>query len=279
MSWLEQLERELVARGVPHRARRRILLELDDHLRCDAGATDRLGDPAELAQMFANDLATAASRKSAVGSFAALALVGTAFTACMLAATTFVGPDITVAETLPLGLAAAAAMVFAPQVALAAGLLALLGWIRACRKDQIPASEAALLVRRASTGLLAGAVTLAALGIYAFEYRAALPAWWSATAGLVSAVLMIPVVVAIVGVRFASRVHSSVEGSAGDVFDDLRIPSMRHPWLLCAAVATAAGLAVGVAGGPDDGLRNAVLEIAAVTSGFTLLGRPLGLRG
>lgn len=278
MSWLEQLDRELVTRGVPRRWRQRILLELDDHLRCDARATDRMGDPGELAQLFANDLATTASRRSAIASFRVLALVGIAFSACMLAATTFVGPDITAAETLPLGLAAALGMVIAPQVALAAGLLALLGWLRTRGRDHIPASEAALLIRRASAGLLAAAGTLVAVALYALEYRAALPAWWSATAIAVSAVLTIPVVVAIAWVRRASHIRSSVDGSAGDVFDDLRIRSLRYPWLLCATVAIAAGLTVGVAGGPDDWLRNAGLEIVAVTGGFALLGRPLGLR-
>ena len=278
MSWLERLERELTARGVPRGARRRIVLELEDHLRCDPAATTRLGDPTTLAQAFADDLAAATSRKAAIGSFALLVLVGAAFSASFLAAATFVGPDIASAETLPLGLAAALGMVIAPQVAFAAGMLALLAWIRTRGEEVLPAHEAALLCRRAAVGLLAGAAALTSLGLYAFEYRAELPTWWTSTTLLVSVGLLAPVLVAAAGVRRGMKIRSAGDGEAGDVFDDLHIPGHRRPWLLFAVVATAAAVAVGVAGGADDGLRNAVLEIAAVTGGFTLLGRPLGLR-
>jgi hypothetical protein len=278
MSWLERLERELTARGVPRRMRQRILLELDDHLQCDPEATERLGDPVELAWMFADELAASTSRRAALGSFALLVPVGIAMSACLLAAATFTGPDITAAETLPLGLAAALGMVLAPQVALAAGLLALLGWLRTCGLREIPASEAALLCRRAVVGLLSGAAALVSLALYAFEYRAALPAWWMATSLAVSLALVIPVLVAAARVRHVAHIRSRVGGAPGDVFDDLRIPSLRRPWLLCAMVATAAALAVGVAGGADDGVRNAVVEATAVIGGFAVLGRRLGLR-
>jgi len=278
MSWLARFERELADHRIPRRTRRRILLEFDDHLRCDPDAEVRLGDPAAVARTFADDLAAAASRRAALGSFAVLVFVGAAFSACLLMGATFVGPDITAAEILPLGLAAALGVLLAPQVALAAGVLALLGWVRTRAANELPAGEGALLRRRAAVGLLAGATALASLGLYAFEYRAALPSWWLTMTFAVSAGLLVPVLVAAAAVRRTASVRSNVQGDTGDVFDDLHIPSLRFPWLLCAAVAAVAALAVGVAGGPDDWLRNAVFETVAVIGGFTFVGRRLGLR-
>jgi hypothetical protein len=133
------------------------------------------------------------------------------------------------------------------------------------------------LCARATVALVAGAATLVSLGLYAFEFRAGLPTWWTAAALAVSTCAVVPVVAAI-RVRRHARIRSTVPGDAGDVFDDLRVPGLRRPWLLCALVAMAAALAVGVAGGPDEGVRNAVVELVAVTGGFALLGRRLGLR-
>jgi hypothetical protein len=277
MSWVERLERELVERRVPCRSRRRILLELEDHVASHPESVDRLGDPARLAQEFADDLAASESQRAALGSFVVLVPVGIAFAACFLAAATFPPPAIDTAETLALALPAALGMVLAPQVALAAGLLALLGWLRTRQARDLPAAEASRLCARATVALAAGAATLASLGLYAFELRAGLPTWWTAAALAVSVCAVVPVV-AVIRVRRHARIRSTVPGDAGDVFDDLRVPSLRRPWLLCALVAIAAALAVGVAGGPDEGVRNAVLELLAVTGGFTLLGRPLGLR-
>ena len=278
MTWLERLEGELEERGVPRRRRRQIALELEDHVRCDPEAEARLGDPGELAQTFADDLAASMSRRSAAGSFVLLVPVGAAFSACLLAATTFRGPDIAAAESLVLGLAAALGMVLAPQVALAAGLLALLGWSRTRSVPELPAGEAALLCRRASTALVAGAGALVALGLYAFEFRAVLPPWWTVTTLVLSLCLTGPVLVAAAAVQRVSAIRSTVVGERGDVFDDLHIPSHRHPWLLCGTVAAAAALCVALAGGPDEGVRNAVLEFVAATGGFVVLGRRLGLR-
>ena len=45
MSWLEQLEYALRARGVSRRRRERIVVELRDHIACEPGCEARLGDP------------------------------------------------------------------------------------------------------------------------------------------------------------------------------------------------------------------------------------------
>ena len=277
MTWLERLEGELAERRVPRRSRRRILLELEDHVASNPEGADRLGDPARLAQEFADDLAASESRRAALGSFLVLVPVGIAFAACFLAAATFPTPDLDTAETLALALPAALTMVLAPQVALAAGLLALLGWSRTRRARELPAAEASRLWARATVALVAGAATLASLGIYAFELRAGLPIWWTAAALAVSTCVVVPVA-GVVRIRRLAHIRSTVPGDGGDVFDDLHVPGLRRPWLLCVLVAVAAALAVGVAGGPDEGVRNAVLELLAVTGGFALLGRRLGLR-
>ena len=57
---IDELETELRAVGIPPRRRRRIRLELEDHLACDPGAD--LGDPRELARQFADELGTLALR-------------------------------------------------------------------------------------------------------------------------------------------------------------------------------------------------------------------------
>ena len=74
MSWIEQLSLELHARGVPRRERTRIVIELDDHIACEPGCEDRLGEPRALATSFADELATSEARGSAFATFAALAL-------------------------------------------------------------------------------------------------------------------------------------------------------------------------------------------------------------
>jgi hypothetical protein len=277
MSWLERLDGELAERRVPRSTRRGILLELEDHVASNPESVHRLGDPARLAQEFADDLAASESRRAALGAFLLLVPVGIAFAGCFLAAATFPTPDIDTAQTLALALPAALTMVLAPQVALAAGLLALLGWSRTRGARELPAAEASRLCARATVGLVAGAATLASLGLYAFELRAGLPTWWTAAALAVSACVVVPVA-GVVRIRRLAHIRSTVPGDAGDVFDDLRVPGLRRPWLLCALVAVAAALAVGVAGGPDEGVRNAVVELLAVTGGFALLGRRLGLR-
>jgi hypothetical protein len=73
MSWLETLSAELRARGIIGREHHRIVLELRDHITCEPGCEDRLGDPEELAAEFADELATDRARRSALDAFAALA--------------------------------------------------------------------------------------------------------------------------------------------------------------------------------------------------------------
>jgi hypothetical protein len=264
---------------VPSKLRRRIVLELDDHLRCDPSSAARLGSPNELARQFADELATTESRRTCSAAFAALVPAGVAFGACWITVGVAGGwPDIFAAETVPLGLFAALCMLLAPEVAVAAGVVALLGRRRARRARIVPAAEAALLLRRAVTALAAGAAALGTLALYAIEYRSDLASWWVASTLALTSALVLPLAGVALRARRAAAIHSSAPGRAGDVFDDLPVRLPRRPWALCAAVAALAAAAVGVSGGLDEGLRNAVVEVLAVTSGFVLLGRPLGLR-
>jgi hypothetical protein len=279
VTFLSELERELRGRRVPAKLRRRIIVELDDHLRCDPTSTARLGAPSELARQFADELATAESRRSGFVAFAVLVPAGIGFGVCWLTVSVAGGwPDIFAAETVPLGLLAAISMLIAPQVALAAGLLAVLGCMRTRREAIVPTAEGALLRRRAVIALAAGGAALGALGLYAIEYRSELASWWVASTLALAGVLVLPLAAAAVLARRAAAIRSSVPGRAGDVFDDLPVRLPRRPWALCAGVALLAAVVVGVAGGPDEGSRNAVMEALAVLSGFVVLGRPLGLR-
>src|SRR3954468_1002587 len=70
---IEELSRELRRVGIRGRRRRRILTEFADHLACDPDAA--LGDPRQLAAQFADELAGDAARRTALGTFAALAVV------------------------------------------------------------------------------------------------------------------------------------------------------------------------------------------------------------
>jgi hypothetical protein len=169
-------------------------------------------------------------------------------------------------------------MLLAPQVAFAAGLLALLGAIRTRHASVIPASEAQLGIRRTGIALFAGATALGGLALYAVEYRNGLATWWTVTALVTALVLTTPIVLAAARTRRAAGIRCVVEGAAGDVFDDLPVRMARRPWALCVAVAGLAALAAGVAGSFDEGPRNAAFEALAVVVGFVTLGRALGIR-
>jgi hypothetical protein len=54
--YLRDLEAELRRTRVPVHRRRRLLVEVEDHLRSDSESVERFGDPAELAQRYAAEL-------------------------------------------------------------------------------------------------------------------------------------------------------------------------------------------------------------------------------
>ena len=52
VTYVNDLSRELLLHGVGGRARRRILTEVEDHLRSDAGSQERFGSAREIANAF-----------------------------------------------------------------------------------------------------------------------------------------------------------------------------------------------------------------------------------
>jgi hypothetical protein len=270
------LGKELDAVGIRGRARARILAEAADHLA--EGEEEHFGDPRELAQLFADELATQATTRAAFGAFAALGLAGAGFAAGWILLILNGTADITAASFLPLGLVAAFALIACPQISFAAGLLALLRAERLRKLRAAPAAELALLARRTNTALAFGAASMVAFAVYALDYHAAF-AHWQVLAGATAPVLLtVPVGVAALASRGAATVRSSVAGPAGDMFDDLPLRLPRRPWLLCFFLAGLLGVVLFLAGGLDEGPRNAVAESVLVLGSFAALGRRLGLR-
>jgi hypothetical protein len=237
--YIGRLGKELAAVGIRGRARARILAEATDHL--TEGDEEQFGDPRELAQLFADELATQATTRAAFGTFAALGL------AC-------------------------------PQISFAAGLLTLLRAERLRKLRAAPAAELALLARRTNAALAFGAASMFAFAVYALDYHAAFSRWQVLAAVTGAVLLTLPVGAAANASRGAGAVRSSVPGPAGDMFDDLPLRLPRRPWLACFVLAGALAVLLLAAGGLEEGPRNAVAEIVLVVGSFAALGRRLGLR-
>jgi hypothetical protein len=274
--YLGRLGKELTLVGIRGRARARILAEAADHLA--EGDEAEFGDAHELAQLFADELATQATTRAAFVSFAALGAAGGAFALGWIVMIAGGTGDITSAAFLPAGLIAAFALIACPQISFAAGLLSLLRARRLGKLRAAPAAELALLTRRTNTALAFGAATVIAFAVFAVDYHAAFPSWQVAGAAIAAVVLAAPLAGAAVASRRAAVVHSSVPGGAGDMFDDLPVELPHRPWLLCGALAASVGLALLVTGGLDEGPRNAIFEAALVVGCFAAFGRRLGLR-
>jgi hypothetical protein len=280
--YLRELEAQLGAVGIRGSLRRRILAESADHLH-ETGDVARFGEPRLVAARFADELATNGARRVAFTSFLALVPAGIAY--AVLFGPIRSWPDIASAKLLPLGVGAALTMVLAPQVAFAAGLLTVARAWRLRSETSAPAAEIAVLRRRAAVALGSGAAAFAGVAVYAYEYNSGLPGWWATTAFVVSGAALLPIGGAAVALARNARVRPQAAGPAGDVFDDVapvieRIPlNLRgRPWRFCLLVAAGVALAALIAGGPDEGPRNAVAEFVAVWAAFLALGRFLGLR-
>jgi hypothetical protein len=278
--YLHELAAELSSVGIRGAQRRRILVEVEDHLR-ESGEPGRFGDPALIAARFADELATSGARRLGFAVVAGLAPAALVY--AVLFSFSRPGPDITSARTLPVGIAAALAMVLAPQVALAAGLLsAARAWHTGTGSS---AASIGVLRRRIGVALGSGVVAIAAIAVYAYEYGAGLPGWQQTFVILAAGAAAVPVAAGSLALARTSQLRPQAPGPAGDVFDDLapvidRFPlGLRgHPWRFCLLFAGTIAAVVLIVGGPDEGPRNAVLEFAAACAGFAVFGRYLGLR-
>ena len=276
MSYLVRLSVELTRVGIRGRARARILAEAADHLA--EGDEETFGDPGELAQLFADELATQATTRAAYVGFAALGLAGAGFAAGWVLLILGGTADITSAAFLPVGLVAAFALIACPQISFAAGLLALLRARRLRKLRVAPAAELALLARRTNTALAFGATSMLAFAVYTVDYHAAFSRSQVIAAAAGAVALMAPLAAAAGAGRTAAVVQSAVPGEAGDMFDDFPLPLPRRPWLVCLVLAGGLAVVLLAAAGLDEGLRNAVAEVVLVVVCFAALGRRLGLR-
>jgi len=266
---IRELDSELAILGVPARRRRRIRLELEDHLACHPDAD--LGDPRELARQFANELGTALARRTSSAIFLLLAPFG------LLVGALFASAGVRT-ESPPLALTLA--LVLGVQLAFVGGTLAALRAWRLRGRVAIPATEARVLLRRAGLGVVGAALTVVALGLFASGYYrdfqwSLSPLSWAAFAVGGAAVLLGTALL----IR-AFRLLPLGTGEPGDFSFDLGIAV--DPWLLAVAIAGAVGLCIAAAGvvqgDPFDGLARAAADAIACLGGFALFGRQLGLR-
>jgi hypothetical protein len=297
---LDALDERLRSLGVPGAHRRRVVAEARDHLEELSAATDpetavvRFGNVGEVARLVAAELATAATRRAALDTFGALALVGIAFAAALELVPLAGGwPDVFAGRISALGPVVAIALVVLSQVAFVSGCLAALRAVRIRGAGAVSDAELSLLRRRSAVALLAGAGTLAALAAFALDDRGLLAGWWVDGTLAASVLLLVPVALAGARLVLAARPAAQPGGEPGDVFDDLapafalapirRLALPDHPWrfalLTAAAVALAGTLAGWVAEGDvASGFVRGGFEAIALLICFSVLGRPLGLR-
>lgn len=302
-AYLSELSVQLDRRGVRGARRRRILAETEDHLLSDPGAAARFGDPAEIAQAFADDLGTRGALRAPLWAFAGLAVAGLFYAAMFLAWSGFGAANthrvarsasgalqaIAAGRASWLGLLAAAVLVLAPQVAFVTGAMALARALRLRGRRSVPAAEVRALRRRTATSVTFGLASMGAVALFALQFGAQLPAWsagvlgWGVIGAVASAMVLVACGTA--GLRDA-RARVAVAGAAGDVFDDLGpavpAPLRGHPWAFAAVVAGGVGLVVWLAGiaasDPYDGALRGLAEGAACIIGFAVFGRYLSLR-
>jgi ElaB/YqjD/DUF883 family membrane-anchored ribosome-binding protein len=286
-AYLATLDSELANRRVSRRVRRRLLREVDDHLRSDPASLSRFGTAEELAQLTAETFATRHVRRAPWESFAVLAAVGVAFSGILVAWSSGEGPraaasNADLVETVLAGIS----LVVAPQLSFVCGLLAILRTWRLRGIDPLPAAEVLVIRRRTSLALGSGLVAAAGLAVAGALPAAGMGASLSAAARSVGAVGSLACASMLLRELAADRVRVAIPGSAGAIDEDggrfLPRPLRRHPWRLAALVSFTVALPVAVAGAVAgdgyDGALRAFCEAGACLAGFVVLGVPLGLR-
>lgn len=200
MTYLEALAAELHAVGIRGRLHDRILAEAADHLA--EGNPALFGDPRELAQQFADELATDRVRRAAFATFGVLAATGLCFAAAWLfLARAGWAAGMSAGAWTPLGVAGAIGMIVFPQFTFAAGLAMILRAHRRRREPRLPAAEVALLLRRARFALGFDALTIASVVAYAVAFHSKLALWYLVSVPAGAAALAAGAVVAARGRR------------------------------------------------------------------------------
>lgn len=286
MTWTDQLADELDRRGMPVRRRAAIVLELEDHIACDPASVSRLGDPAELAAEFTDELATQTAKSGAWAAFGALALAAVALAVSQLALGAAGGyPGYDHGLSVILASVAILCMFVSPQIALVAGTLAALRALRRRRNAVLAASEVRLIRRRTSVALGAGLACSVGLELYVVNFLDVEPAWWLALVGSLAGLAIVTIGASAVRLRASGGLVVGASGPSGDIYDDL--PPLRflrgRPWRLCAIVAGGVGLAMTLfvwhaEHSLEEGLQRGIFEGLAAAVGFVLLGRAIGAR-
>lgn len=284
MNYVDSLEAELAAAGIPARRRARIVAEIADHLHENPQAD--LGAPRDLARQFADELGTRLARGTAYRAFAALAVAGIVLIVMFLDGGRTWGGWVgygryPVSGYFPWWWVPVIVVCFiSAQVALASGGLALLRAWRLRRVPVMTAADAAVLNRRAAVGLVCGAITMTVLPLTHFVVD--FSTRWNALAVTVGPALIILLLAMLPDVLRATRLRPTREGTPGDLTADLGIEDPRaRPLWIAAALSVAIVLvmaAIGVrSGDPYDGILRGLLDGAACLVGFAVLGQYLGL--
>jgi hypothetical protein len=284
MSWLRALDSELRMLGVRARDRERIVLELEDHIECDPGSEERLGDPATLAAAFVDELVTAKSRHAAFDLFTALAATAVVLAASQLGLGQVGYPGFNGPVGQVLVWPALFGVLLAPQVALVCGTLGALRAFRCRGAAVLPAAEVALITRRSSLGLAAGIAVTAGVALSLAAAWQRLPAAWLALAGGLGVLAVAALARSWRSLGAVRRLRSSAAGPGGSIYDDLPVLSRwfpGKPWrlglltsLLAAVLMTA--LEARVEHSLAEGLQRGLVEGLAAGIGFALLGRAIG---
>jgi hypothetical protein len=255
------LRAELARVGIRGRLAERIVLELDDHLRCDPSAD--LGTPRAIAERFAEELRVPRTRRSAYVGFAALSLAALAIIASASGGGLAISGTRGWIESIGgLGL------LFGGQVAFVAGVLAL--W-RALQHPATPA-ELRLLQRRTGVALAAGTFALGAHAVQTVVVQPYMSTLWFA--------LAIPAIV-VPALALGVAAHG-LHGAVG-VTPATQPAPRPFPWRTVLAVGAAAVfvMVVGSAFAEHswvEGLNRGALELVAFALCFALFGRRLGIR-
>jgi hypothetical protein len=264
---IAELGRELAAVGIRGRERDRILAEFADHLACDPDAV--LGDPRELARQFADDLATDTTRRAALWTFGALAVVALAVGVPELLLPTV--PDIAGGSSLLLVGPATLAVVVGAQIAFVAGCLAA---VRALRRPH----DVALVRRRTAVALGAGALTALGSALYAVNFWSVVPHWSAvlavAAAGAAALALVVPAFAYMRAGRLRFSRTKTVRGLSAD------LGPLAQPLLIggAATLLVLAGTSV-AEGSFVEGVLRAGFEACVFAMCFVALRRPLALTG
>jgi HAAS domain-containing protein len=300
--YLERLERELRLKRAP---RRRLLAEVEDHLRSSADelgadlpgpeaehrAVERFGAAATVARHFAQTVAASSARRSSYwlgGAFVAYA--ATAFLFALTA-----GPQF---ADFPQGAPSALAL----QVAAVAFVVSLVRTARWRRSPLMPEDRVRLLANGAVIGTGAVAAGLVLEVLVAVTRPAGVLPWGDLpiVVGLLAAATCATLVAALAAAAaaFRSSLLAALPGTetsgrkalptlvedVGELVPPARrlvAASFSHPAVLVGLVAVGAFAAVVASQHASPALPAFALglfEAAAIVVGFLLLGRPLGLR-